>query len=494
MNESIRPTRNGVRLPLTGLLVLGTAVLAPTAPARASYQLVPAFPGLVFVGPTDIQRANDGSNRMFVAEKRGLIWVFDADSPDTATVFLDIQDRVRPVGEAGLIGLAFHPDHAANGVFFVFFVTTKPSRSVVARYTVTADPDVADRDSQVLLIDVPQSTVYHNGGQLAFDADGLLYIAMGDDHLSASAQDLADLPGSILRIDVDVPPPPDGSTAPLYEIPPDNPFAGNSSGYREEIFAYGFRNPWRFSIDSLSGELWVTDVGEDTYEEINIVTRGRNYGWPLMEGPACFEPAACDTAGKNLAAPLYSYTHADGVAVIGGYRYWGHRMPELAGLYVFADYTGGTVWGLRYDGAGTPERIDLVPNAPILLTFGLGFNNDILMGSSDGTIYKLDVVVSGAEAMPPGASRLLGSFPNPFNPTTTIRYRLGREATVRLDVVAVDGALVRRLVSGARPAGEHQARWSGETDHGGRAASGVYFARLVVDGAAAGATRLVLVQ
>jgi glucose/arabinose dehydrogenase len=476
-------------------LVFATALAGASTPARAEYELQPVYPNLTFTSPTDIQPANDGSYRTFVVEKSGLIWVFEADyQVTTKSVFLDIQDRVRNVAEAGLLGLAFHPDYASNGQFFVFYITKVPSRTIVARFNVTADPNVADKASEFVLLDFPQSTAYHNGGQLAFGADGMLYIARGDDRYGPSAQDLTDLFGSILRIDVDVTPPPDGSAAPTYEIPPDNPYAGNQAGYCEEIFAQGFRNPWRFSIDALTGELWVADVGENTYEELNVVEKGRNYGWPYMEGPACFAPASCDTAGRDIEAPLYAYTHGEGVAVIGGYRYWGTRLPELAGLYLFSDYTGGKVWGLHFDGAGPPERFDLVTGAPILLTFGLGFRNEILMASSNGRIYQLGRVVTAAGAAPAAGPRLLGNFPNPFNPSTTIRYRLEDRADVRLEIASVDGALVRHLESGSRGAGEHRVAWSGENDAGGRVASGVYFARLIVDGVAVGAARLVLVQ
>jgi glucose/arabinose dehydrogenase len=473
-------------------------MLAAAPAARAQYALEPAFPSVgAFVGTTDIQRANDGTYRMFVVEKRGLIWVFESEyTATTRSVFLDIQDRVRATGEAGLLGLAFHPDYRYNGQFFVFYVTKYPSRSIVARYTVSADPGVANRDSETILIDSPQPSVYHNGGQLVFGRDRMLYIGMGDNLLTDTAQNLTDLPGSILRIDVDVIPPPDGSAAPKYEIPADNPFAGNASGWREEIFAYGFRNPWRFSIDPMTGEMWVADVGQDTWEEINLVEKGRNYGWPFMEGPACFDPVECDTAGRALEPPLYTYSHEEGVAVIGGYRYWGRRLPELAGLYLFADYAGGKVWALRFDGAGTPERFDLVTGAPFLTTFGMGFQNEILMASSDGGIFRLSRVATAVTPAPvpaPGA-RLLGNFPNPFNPSTTIRFQLDRAADASVEIVAVDGRIVRHLGAAPRAAGEHRVSWDGRNAAGARVASGVYFARLIVGGAAADAARMVLVQ
>jgi glucose/arabinose dehydrogenase len=473
-------------------VVCASWLFAPLA-ARAEFQLEKAFPNLTFTFPTDIHPSNDGSNRLFVVEKRGVIWVFAAQVQSTVkTEFLNISNKVRTSGEAGLLGLALHPDYKNNGQFYVFYVSQYPYRTIVARYQVSADPNVADPGSESILIDSPQSTVYHNGGQLAFGPDGYLYIGMGDNFTSATAQNLADLPGSILRIDIDVPTPPEGSAAAGYEIPADNPFANNTSGYREEIYAYGFRNPWRFCIDRMTGEMWVSDVGQDTYEEIDIVEKGRNYGWPLMEGPDCYG-GPCDPVADDLALPFYWYTHAEGVAVIGGYRYWGRRVPELSGYYIFADYTGGTVWGLRYDGAAGPERFDLVVGAPNLLTFGLGPTGDVLAGSSDGYIYHLTRVVTSAQETPPSATRLLANYPNPFNPSTTIHYHLAREADVTVEIYTVDGARVARYALGSRAAGDHRLQWNGRTA-AGPAASGVYFCRLVVDGRAVDTSQMVLVQ
>lgn len=463
-------------------------------PAHAAYSLRNAFPALTFVSPTDIQPANDGSNRLFVVEKRGIIWVLPAGMQSTTKIeFLNIQSQVRSTGEAGLLGLAFHPNYATNGQFYVFYVSQYPYRTIISRFTVSQDPNVANSSSESILIDSPQSTVYHNGGQLAFGNDGLLYIGMGDNFTSATAQNLADLPGSILRIDVDVSPPAGGSIVPKYEIPADNPFAGNLLGYREEIYAYGFRNPWRFCIDKVTGEMWTADVGQDTYEEIDLVEKGRNYGWPLMEGPVCYG-GPCDPVASDLVLPFYSYTHAEGVAVIGGYRYWSHRLPELDGYYIFADYTGGEVWALRFDGAAGPERFDLVVGAPFLTTFGLSPTGDVLAGSADGFIYNLERVVTSVEDRAPSASHLLGNYPNPFNPSTTIAYLLAGASEVTIEIFAVNGSRVERYVLGNRPAGEHQLAWNGRTASGDVAASGVYFCRLVVDGKTVDTMQMVLVQ
>ena len=479
-------------------LLLLTLLVVPARGMAADYQLEKAFPWITFAFPTDIQTPPDGSNRIFVVEKAGAIKVFPKNftvQPGEVKVFLDLTGKVRSSGEAGALGLAFHPRYAQNGTFFVFWVSQFPYRCIVARYQVTADPDVADEASETIILDVPKASVYHNGGQIAFGTDGYLYVGLGEDAIGALAQDLTDLRGSILRIDVDVTPaPPDGVAAP-YEIPADNPFAGNALGHREEIFAYGFRNPWRFSIDARSGELWVADVGEQTHEEINLVETGRNYGWPYVEGPSCLDEAQCEALGATLTAPFYSYDHGEGYAVIGGHRYWGTRTPELAGLYIFADYASGRVWALRFDGAGPPERFDLVTNAPTLLTFGVGPTQELYIASIDGSLYRLARIVTAAgDGAAPPAARLLGNFPNPFNPATTIRYELSAPGRVAIEILSVRGGLIRRIDEGNRSGGAHQTAWRGETDLNVRAASGVYFYRLVVDGSPVDTRRLVLLK
>jgi hypothetical protein len=356
---------------------------------------------------------------------------------------------------------------------------------------VSGDPNVADPDSRLILMDVAQPDVFHNGGQLTFGNDGYLYIAMGDHRVDANGQDLTNLPGSILRIDVNYdpgPPYPD----PPYAVPSSNPFANNTEGYRPEIYAYGFRNPWRFWLDRKRNELLVCDVGEDTYEEINLVTAGLNYGWPLMEGPECY-PDECDTTGKDLRTPIYSYTHAEGSAIVGGCRYRSRRLPELTDIFVFTDYTGGVVWGLHYDGAGVAERFELADDAPVMLTVGAGFDGDVLMASADGKIYRLGRAPTGAGPLRAPA-RLLGNYPNPFNPSTTIRFTLARAARVRLDIATVRGEPVRTIELPRASAGPNGVVWDGTSGRGSMVPSGVYFCRLVVDGVAAGATRMVLVQ
>jgi glucose/arabinose dehydrogenase len=468
------------------------------SPAGAQYQLENAFPNLSFDFVVDIQSLGslsiESQNRLFVAQKGGVIYVFPEDiqvTPGERTVFLDLSTKVHDSGEAGLLGLAFHPNYVVNRYFFVYYVTPFPYRIIVARYRANADFAAADPLSELILIDAPKNTLFHDGGQIAFGPGNLLYIAIGDDSQSANGQDLDDLFGSILRVAPNV-----AGDNPRYTIPNDNPFKGNTSGFREEIYAYGFRNPWRFSIDPATGTLWAADVGENTYEEIDIIENGANYGWPLMEGPDCYQPAQCDTAGKNLSLPIESYDHSEGSAVIGGHVYHGTRLPELEGLYVFADF-GGAVWTLDYDGINPPVRQDLATAGSLLLTIGVGNppKRDLYLSASDGSIYRVARVVTGADRTPDAnGSRLLGNFPNPFNPATTIRYQLAQPGRVAIEIVSVGGTRVRTLEEGARDVGVHDLSWRGETDSGGRAASGVYFYRLLLDGVARDTARMVLVQ
>ncbi|HXV13846.1 MAG TPA: PQQ-dependent sugar dehydrogenase [Candidatus Krumholzibacteria bacterium] len=464
--------------------------------AWAQYQLENAFPNLSFDTAVDIQALGsiNSQNRLYVAEKRGVIYTFPEDiqvDPGQRTVFLDLTTKANDSGEAGLLGLALHPNFETNRYFFVYYVTGFPYRNIVARYRATADFSAADPQSELILIDEPKNTLFHNGGQLAFGPGNLLYIAMGDDTQSSNGQDLTDLFGSILRIAPNV-----AGDSPAYTIPNGNPFKGNPSGSREEIFAYGFRNPWRFSIDPGTGDVWVADVGENTYEEVDLVESGGNYGWPLMEGPDCFQPASCDTAGKGLSLPIESYTHGEGSAVIGGHVYHGTRLPELEGLYVFGDFSGA-VWTLSYDGVNPPVRSDLATTGSLLLTIGVGNmpKRDVYLSSFDGSIYRVSRVVTDTGRAPDAAgNRLLGNFPNPFNPATTIRYQLAQPGRVAVEILAVDGSRVRMLEQGSRDAGAHDLTWRGETDAGGRAASGVYFYRLLLDGVARDTARMVLVQ
>lgn len=346
----------------------------------------PAFPALTFVRPLALETPKDGSNRLFVVEQSGRIFVFPNDPAVTkAKVFLDLRTTITDAeNEEGLLGLAFHPEYKSNGYFYVNYTAANPLRTVIARYRVTAsDPDVADPSSALILIEFNQPFSNHNGGEVTFGPDGYLYIGTGDGGSGGdpygNGQSLTTLLGKILRIDVDAP-----ARGKNYGIPADNPFAGTSS--RGEIWAYGMRNPWRFSFDSVTGALWAADVGQDRIEEIDIIEKGRNYGWNIMEGTSCFKPSSdCDTTG--LVLPAWEYTHAVGICVTGGYVYHGSRRPDLAGSYLCADYGNGKVWSLRRGANGALKANEIAVTGLPIASFGLDNAGEIYLCSFDGKIY-----------------------------------------------------------------------------------------------------------
>jgi glucose/arabinose dehydrogenase len=360
--------------------------------------LVEAFPNLDFNIPVELKDPMDGTNRLFVVEKRGIISVFDNDEgATTKKAFVDLTDRFETGEEYGILGLAFHPNYADNGVVIVSYTLSDPSIvSVVSKFTVSKDdPDALDVDSEVVLVEVPQSIPNHNMHHVEFGPDGFLYIAVGDggccgDPLD-TAQDLTDLRGSILRIDVD-----DEDPGLPYAIPEDNPFAGNGNGWREEIWAYGFRNPWRFSFDG-EGRMWLGDVGQDKWEEVDWVVKGGNYGWPIMEGTHCYDPPKdCDQDG--LVLPLWDHFHenspAGSYAVVGGYVYEGSSCPGLVGKYIYADFVIGNVFAMTYDDQGATDVETIVPVPGMLISgFGVDASDELYIieySEGIGHIFKLE--------------------------------------------------------------------------------------------------------
>jgi len=299
--------------------------------------------------PVDIANAADGTGRLFIVEKPGRIRVLQ-NGELSSVPFLDIAGRVGSGGsEQGLLGLAFHPDYVRNGFFFVNY-TDRQGDTVISRFVVGQDPAQADPSSKVVILTVDQPAANHNGGQLAFGPDGLLYAGLGDGggsgDPSGNGQNTQTLLGKMLRLDVDHGQP--------YTVPAGNPFVG-SPGYRPEIWATGLRNPWRFSFDRLTGDLYIADVGQNEYEEIDYQPAGgpggENYGWSIMEGLHCYPAgAACDRAGLTL--PVAEYDHLQGCSVTGGYVYRGQQFPSLNGIYLFGDYCSGRIWALAQDGQG----------------------------------------------------------------------------------------------------------------------------------------------
>jgi glucose/arabinose dehydrogenase len=353
-----------------------------------TYTIAKAFPALpVLDNPVELTAPDDGTNRIFAVSQKGVISEF-ANTADVSTknVFLDISAKVNFSGEMGLLGLAFSPDYKTNGYFYVNYVRKNPSlETVIARYKVSAsNPNIADPASEEILLTYAQPFENHKGGKLAFGNDKYLYIAAGDGGSGGdpnkNGQNRAVLLGKILRIDV--------SKAGKYTIPDDNPFKGNTSGYKEEIYAYGMRNPWRFSFDHTTGFLWAADVGQGAVEEVDIIEKGGNYGWNVMEGNICYNSATCDQTG--LLLPIWSYGRTLGASVTGGYVSHDKNLPGLNGRYVYGDYVSGNVWALSSSGkvAVSNDLIGTVA-ANSLSSFGEDSNSNLyILNYKDGRIYK----------------------------------------------------------------------------------------------------------
>ena len=328
--------------------------------------------------PVDLQVAGDGSGRLFVIEKVGRIRVIQ-DGQLLNTPYLNITDRVGSVSnEQGLLGLAFHPNYAVNGLFFVNY-TDKSGNTVIARYRVTGDPNIADPTGETVLLRVNQPFPNHNGGVLAFGPDGYLYAGLGDGGSSndpqGNAQSLSTWLGKILRLDVD-------SVEP-YAIPSDNPFG-------DEIWAYGLRNPWRISFDRGTGDLYIGDVGQDQWEEIDYVPAGTpggmNFGWDYLEGTHFHEGSP--PQGAQLVPPVAEYSHSEGgCSVTGGYVYRG-AMPEWNGIYLYADYCSGIVWGLIHADGGWQSQV-LYSGVGRITSFGQDEAGEVYLVLDSGQILRL---------------------------------------------------------------------------------------------------------
>ncbi|BDQ01594.1 PQQ-dependent sugar dehydrogenase [Ignavibacterium sp.] len=363
-----------------------TLLLLLTIRIDAQYNFQIAFPNLTFTSPVDLQNSGDGTNRLFVVEQAGRIKVFpNNSSATTSKTFLDITDRVTSGGETGLLGLAFHPNYEANGYFYVNYTAPSPLRTVISRFQVTSNPDSADKNSELILLTFNQPYSNHNGGCVAFGPDGYLYIATGDGGSGGdpqnNAQNITNLLGKILRIDVNNP------QLPLnYGIPPTNPFADSTnSSIRKEIYAYGLRNPWRMSFDAVTGWLWAADVGQNQWEEIDIISNGGNYGWRCYEGNHPYNTSGCN---GTYIFPIWEYSHSDGISVTGGYVYRGQNVPELYGKYIYGDYGSRKVWSLLYDGVNPPTNTLITTAAGPITSFGVDENNELHLVSSNGRIYN----------------------------------------------------------------------------------------------------------
>jgi glucose/arabinose dehydrogenase len=340
--------------------------------------------------PVDVQSAPGDRARLLVVEQPGRIRIVRAGGAVGAVPFLDIVDRVGGGGERGLLGLAFHPSFAQNGRFFVNY-TDRSGHTHIAEFRATPGSDVADPNSERLILFVSQPFANHNGGALAFGNDGMLYIALGDggsggDPLG-NGQSLLTHLGKILRIDVD--------RATPFAVPPDNPFVA-TAGAIPAIWAYGLRNPWRFAFDRLTGDLYIGDVGQNALEEVDVglASRrgGENYGWSVMEGNRCFRPATgCPTAG--LTMPVLVYGRNDGCSITGGVVYRGCRLPGYHGTYFYADYCTGMIRSFRMvNGQATDQRdwtAALGRGLGSITSFGVDADGEVLIVDHDGEVYRV---------------------------------------------------------------------------------------------------------
>ncbi len=464
------------------LLLLLSLVLA-VAPA-AQITLQTAFPSVSFSSPIELVSAPGDSSRIYVAEQGGRILTLDTDSATpTATTYLNVSTRLTSGGERGLLGMAFHPEYETNGYVYLHYSGSGDGRTVLARYTRSAaNPLTADLASEVVLLTVPQPFSNHNGGKLAFGPDSLLYLSLGDGGSGGDpgnrAQNRTTLLGKILRIDTDT----TGAAGRPYSIPEDNPYAGNTEGFREEIYAYGIRNAWKFGFDRETGVLWAGDVGQGTWEEVSQIENGGNYGWRIMEGAHCYSPSSgCDQTGLEL--PVYEYNHSGGrCSITGGTVYRGTANPALIGDYLYADYCDGVVSAL----SPSPVSGGLVNRTLVNAGFGvIGFGEDaygemyVLTQSSGATsvrrIVQQGVATEGTPEAARVAIRLAG--PQPFTDATTVSVTADGRARVTL--VDALGRIVSVLHDGPVTS-------SARLAVDGRAlAPGVYVVRVEAEGGSA---------
>jgi glucose/arabinose dehydrogenase len=376
------------------LLVMAVAPLSAqdtvSAPDAANVRLTEIADG--FTRPLYVTHAGDGSSRLFVLEQGGRIWILQ-DEQRLDVPFLDLTNLVSPDAnsfgytERGLLGLAFAPDYATSGVFYVNY-TDRAGDSIVARYRVSADANVADSTSAETLLMVDQPYANHNGGHLAFGPDGYLYIGFGDGGSQGdpqgNGQRLDTLLGKLLRIDVS------GETG--YIIPADNPFV-DTPGALPEIWAYGMRNPWRFSFDRVTSDLYIGDVGGSAWEEINFQPAdsagGENYGWSLFEANQARAAAGTD----GLTMPIAEYSHSEGVSVTGGYVYRGESIPDLQGIYLYGDFGFGTIWATWRDASGAWQSSVYIANSgQVISSFGEDEAGELYLVNYSGMVMRFDPV------------------------------------------------------------------------------------------------------
>ena len=391
----IQPTSQATRIAAVALAALflascggGGSSPSPSSsgpPPMLALDLIAAG----FSSPLDLEQPDDGSGRLFVVEQGGKIRILQ-NGTIASQPFLDIGSKITTGGEMGLLGVTFHPNFASSRKFYVNYVRNPSGQiqSVIAEYTVpAATPNQTDVTSERILLTVDQIGNFsnHKAGQLAFGADGFLYFGLGDGGSGGDpfghGQSKQTLLGKLLRIDVDHP-----SGGLPYGIPTDNPFA--TSGGLPEIYAYGFRNPWRFSFDRPTERLFLADVGQDAFEEVDIVEKGGNYGWNIMEAGHCYSPVTgCNMTGLTL--PITEYSHSEGNAVIGGYVYHGTSITNLQNTYIFGDLGTGKVWGLQETSPGNWTRTLLATTGKTISSFGQDQSGELYLVDYSGGLFKI---------------------------------------------------------------------------------------------------------
>ena len=413
--------------------LLAALSLALSAPWAAAIELVPLTTAPLS-SPVFVGHAGEGSQRLFIVEQGGLLKVL-APGATTPTTFLDIRSRLAGGGERGLLGLAFHPQYAANGRFFVYYTRAGDGALAIAGYRVSADPNVAD-PTETLLLTIPHPVnTNHNGGMLAFGPDGYLYAGIGDggggNDPPNNAQNIEQLLGKILRIDVDRP---DTTAGTAYSSPPDNPYVGIAG--RDEIFSIGWRNPWRFSFDRLTGHMWVADVGQGALEEVDTpVLKGGNYGWRVYEGSACtgLDPLLCTPA--NYVFPAFEYPHSGGrCSITGGYVYRGSSGALPTGTYVYGDYCTGEI--LAWNGGTQTVLLDTTQN---IVAFGEDEAGELYVVGQAGTISRIAATPVCTYSITPRRASTTGAG---GSDTVRVRTQTGCEWTAVSNVpwIAVQGS------------------------------------------------------